>query len=185
MGGAVLVQGSGEDRAVERLQLRVEGAAGGELSTQDGVLKQKRRQQSGRDRQELGPQILDLPFQLHPSVLKPRFHLKSATQPLMLIYVNKFSLKYIKPRLVKINRQVYTQTNLSFGEVELLSDLSPLCSAQVLVLAEGALQLADLLGGELGPQPSLLCGFAFAVISHLALGSRRVTAAVWVEEHRS
>lgn len=70
------MQGRGEERAVERLQLRVEGAAGGELSAQGGVLKQQRRQQSGRDRQEVRTHILHLPFQLHPPVLKPRFHLE-------------------------------------------------------------------------------------------------------------
>lgn len=72
------VQSSRRGRPVERLQLRaVAAAAGGELSTQDGVLKQ----QSGRDRQKLGTQILDLPLQLHPPVLEPRFHLGDTIQP--------------------------------------------------------------------------------------------------------
>lgn len=72
----VVVQGGGQDRAVERLQLGVEGAAGGELSTHDPVLKQHRRQKRGRDRQEAWTHILHLPFQLHPPVLKPRLHLE-------------------------------------------------------------------------------------------------------------
>ncbi len=50
------------------------------------------------------------------------------------------------------------------------------------MLAEGLLQLADLLRGELGPHPSLLGGVPLAVISHLALRPRSVTAAVWREE---
>ncbi len=77
------MQRSGQGRPAGRLQLWVEAAAGGELSAQDGVLKQQRRQQRGRDRQELRTQILDLPFQLHPPVLEPRLHLKeckAATQ---------------------------------------------------------------------------------------------------------
>lgn len=79
----LLLQSSRQGRPVERLQLRaVAAAAGGELSTQDGVLKQQRRQQSGRDRQKLGTQILDLPLQLHPPVLEPRFHLGDTIQPL-------------------------------------------------------------------------------------------------------
>lgn len=69
------MQGSGEARPVERLQLRVEAAAGGELSAQAGVLKQLRREQSRGDRQEGRAQVLNLPFQLHPPVLEPRFHL--------------------------------------------------------------------------------------------------------------
>lgn len=70
------------------------------------------------------------------------------------------------------------QTHLSFGEVQPLSNLPPLYGTQVFVLAEGVLQLADLLRGELGPQPSLLGGFPLAVISHLALRPRSVTAAI-------
>lgn len=74
---AVLVQRRGEARPVELLQPRVEGgAAAGELSTEDGVLKQDRRQQSSPDREELRAHILDLPFHLHPPVLEPRFHLR-------------------------------------------------------------------------------------------------------------
>lgn len=73
-------------------------------------------------------------------------------------------------------------THLCFGEVQLLSNLPPLYGSQVLVLAEGLLQLADLLRGELGPHPSLLGGVPLAVISHLALRPRSVTAAVWREE---
>lgn len=71
------------------------------------------------------------------------------------------------------------QTHLSFGKVQPRSNLRPLNSTQVFVLAEGALQFADLLGGELGPHPSLLLGgLPLAVISHLALGTRRVTATI-------
>lgn len=84
--GAVLVvlvvQSSRQGRPVERLQLRVEAAAGGELSTQDGVLKQQRGQQGGRDREELRAQVLDLPLQLHPPVLEPCFHLRNTRQTL-------------------------------------------------------------------------------------------------------
>lgn len=48
------------------------------------------------------------------------------------------------------------------------------------MLVEGVLQRADLLGGELGPHPSLLMGgLTLAVIPHLALRARSVTAAVW------
>lgn len=50
------------------------------------------------------------------------------------------------------------------------------------MLAEGALQSADLLRGELGPQPSLLAAFPLAVIAHLALGARGVPAAIWREQ---
>lgn len=71
-------QRSGERRPGEPLQPRVEAAAGAELSAQGGVLKQQRRQQSRRDRQEVGAQILDLPFQLHSPVLEPGFHLENA-----------------------------------------------------------------------------------------------------------
>ncbi len=60
---------------MERLQRRVEAAAGGELSAQDGVLKQHRRQQSGGDRHQVRMQILDLSLQLHPPVLEPDFDL--------------------------------------------------------------------------------------------------------------
>lgn len=68
--------GSRQGGSVQRLQRRVEAAAGcGELSAQDGVLKEQRRQQGGRDRQEVCALILDLPLQLHPPVLEPRFHL--------------------------------------------------------------------------------------------------------------
>lgn len=51
------------------------------------------------------------------------------------------------------------------------------------MLSEGALQSADLLRGELGPQPSLLAAFPLAVIAHLALGARGVPAAIWREHH--
>lgn len=78
--GAVLVQSGGQGRPAGRLQLRVEAAADrGELSAQDRVLKQ----QSGRDRQEVRTQILDLPLQPHPPVLEPRFHLGSTRQRLL------------------------------------------------------------------------------------------------------
>lgn len=40
---------------------------------------------------------------------------------------------------------IQSQTNLRFGEVQLLSNLPPLCGAQVFVFAEGTLQFADLL----------------------------------------
>lgn len=74
------------------------------------------------------------------------------------------------------------ETHLSFGKVQPLSDLPPLHSTQVFVLIEGVLQRADLLGGELGPHPSLLMGgLALAVISHLAFRARGVTATVWRE----
>lgn len=70
------VRSSRRGRAELRLQLRAEAAAAcRELSTQVVVLKQHRRQQGRRDAQELGVQILDLPLQLHPPVLEPRFHL--------------------------------------------------------------------------------------------------------------
>lgn len=63
------------------------------------------------------------------------------------------------------------ETHLSFGKLEPLSNLPPLHGTQVFVLAEGVLQSADLLGGELGPHPSLLVGgLPLAVIPHLALG---------------
>lgn len=58
-------------------------AAGGELSTQHGVLKQQRRQQGRRDREELGAQILDVPLQLHPPVLEPRFDLQGQQHDLL------------------------------------------------------------------------------------------------------
>lgn len=87
--GVVLVQSSGQRCPVERLQLRVEAAApGGELSTQDGVLKHQRRQQRGRDRQKLRTQILNLPLQLHSPVLKPRFHLKNTNERTMSMNYN-------------------------------------------------------------------------------------------------
>lgn len=45
MGAVLLVQRQGEASPVEVLQMRVEGgAAAGELSTEDGVLKQHRGQ---------------------------------------------------------------------------------------------------------------------------------------------
>lgn len=69
------VQWSGRDGPVQRLQLRVEAAGGAELSAQDVVLKQHRRQQSRGHRQELRAKVLSLPFQLHSPVLEPRFHL--------------------------------------------------------------------------------------------------------------
>lgn len=62
-------------RCGERLQLRVEAAAGGELSGEEGVLKQHRGQKRSLHCQKLCPSVLDLPFQFHPPVLEPRFHL--------------------------------------------------------------------------------------------------------------
>lgn len=65
---------SRQGRTLERWQQPVKA---GELSTQGGVLKEQRRRQRGRDTQmKVLVQILDLPLQLHPPVLKPRFHLK-------------------------------------------------------------------------------------------------------------
>lgn len=54
------------------------------------------------------------------------------------------------------------------------------------MLVEGFLQLADLLGGELGPQASLLMGRVplAVLLPHLALGPRSVTAAVWERQNR-
>lgn len=49
--------------------------------------------------------------------------------------------------------------------------------------AERILQFSDLLGAELGPHPSLLGGFPLAVIPHLVLGPRRVTATIWKKEN--
>lgn len=49
-------------RCGERVQLRVEAAAGGELSGEEWVLKQHRRQKRGLYCQELRPSVLDLPF---------------------------------------------------------------------------------------------------------------------------
>ncbi len=74
------------------------------------------------------------------------------------------------------------KSHLSLGEAQLLSHLPPVHGAQVFVLTEGALQFADLLGGELGPHPSLLVDFPLALISHLALRPRSVTTAVWQRE---
>lgn len=90
-----------------------------------------------------------------------------------------FSLISQRPLNVTAQPQTQPQTHLSFGEVQLLSNLFPLYRTQVSVLAEGGLQFADLLGGELGPHPSLLGGLPLAVFSHLVLGPRSVTAAIW------
>ena len=77
--GAVEVERRGRGRrAVERLQPQQTAADGRELSAQDGVLKQQRRQ-SGRDRHKVGPCALDLAFHFHPPVLEPRFNLGDAT----------------------------------------------------------------------------------------------------------
>lgn len=67
---------------------------------------------------------------------------------------------------------------LSFGEAELLCDLPPLRGAQVLVLAEGIFQSADLFRGELGPHPSVETGFTLAVVSLLTLRARRISTTV-------
>lgn len=178
MGAVLLVQSNRQGGAVARMQLWVEA---GELSTQGRVLKEQRRQQGGRDTQiKVGAQILDLPFQFHPSVLEPRFHLRHNA----FVHRSESYTSATCDDFPEVSK-VVPQTHLSFGQFQLLSHLSPLCSTQIFVLAEGVLQLGDLFRGELGPHPALLDGLPLAVLSHVTVWSRRVTAAVWTRTTRT
>lgn len=196
--GAVLVQMTRERRPVERLQLRVEAATGGELSTQEGVLKQHRGQKSALHCQKLRAPVLNLPFQFHPPVLEPRFHLWDPKQPIstalqlsdaQMQRTNRFTSNLsgkVHDIVLKMSSTVPLRrpwksvhvTYLSFRKVQLLRNFPPLCSTQVFLLAESILQFANLLWRKLGPQPPLLGRFPFAVISHFALRPRRVVTTV-------
>lgn len=111
-----------------------------------------RRQRLKNDRRDLGSEIvLDFPFQLHPSVLKPGPHLRQEKNKNSSVSIRSTAqfgdvCVFMNPN---VNKEFAGASHLSFCEVQLLCRLLSLPCVQIFLLDEYPFQFLDLLGRKL------------------------------------